>query len=82
MGSLIPAVGLKYIVPVQSQESTGTVRYRYQRPEACCGLLSSGCGSEVNREIPAVGICHSVIQIISTVARSTGAVVATCSSYM
>ena len=43
-------------VPVQSQEST----VRYQRPEAYCGLLSSGCGHEVSWEIPGVAYIRCV----------------------
>ena len=44
------------------------VGHQYLSWEACCGRLSSGWGSEVSREIPAVAYIRCVIQIIMTVA--------------
>jgi hypothetical protein len=64
VGSLIPAVGLKFIqlyCTPYSGLAAGCrlagccwLYSRYQRPEAYCGLLYSGCGPEVSWEIPAV----------------------------
>ena len=51
VGFLICAVGLKFI---NISVSHCTVEYRYQRPEAYCGLLSLCCGPKISREICAV----------------------------
>eukprot|EP01047_Picozoa_sp_COSAG01_P034280 COSAG01_NODE_2568_length_7442_cov_23.918970_4_plen_61_part_00 len=51
MGSLIPAVGLKFI---NNTAVLYSVPYSGLAAGCYCGLLYSGCGPEVSWEIPAV----------------------------
>ena len=58
---LLPAAGcrLLLLLLLLPAGSGGGSTARYQRPEAYCGLLSSGCGHKVSWEIP--GVAYSPV---------------------